>query len=100
MAISMYIHFRVNPALDRINDSLEAVSIEMSATRDEVKHSHQRTRGLLDSKESQIEARDLVGKFSQGHTIQTSGISFILSPFFNAHIYFGFQTSSCCLIND
>jgi hypothetical protein len=75
------IYFWVIPTLDHIKDRLDADTAEKLALVDEIKRSHQRLRGLLDYKENQTEARDLMGEFSEGQTIETSVISFILSPF-------------------
>ncbi|KAF0923104.1 hypothetical protein E2562_003328 [Oryza meyeriana var. granulata] len=55
-----YVHFCVNPALDRMEANLDA-QLQASVTmREEIKKSHERTRAILHSdKESQIEATDV-----------------------------------------
>ena len=77
-----FIYFYVIPALDRIDAKLDAQRVAWVTMREEIKKDHERTRAvLLSNKESQIEARDVVGKFSEGQRIHASGISFILSIF-------------------
>ncbi|RLN05228.1 hypothetical protein C2845_PM13G23730 [Panicum miliaceum] len=58
----MFIYFWVNPKLDHIKEILDAAAIEKLAMRDEIKRCHKRICDLLDSKESQFEARDSAGE--------------------------------------
>ncbi|XP_066355257.1 uncharacterized protein [Miscanthus floridulus] len=69
-----FIYFYVIPALDRIDAKLDAQRVAWVTMREEIKKDHERTRAvLLSNKESQIEARDVVGKFSEGQRIHASG---------------------------
>lgn len=52
-----------------MKDSLDAINIEISRIEDGFKHTDDGNRGLLDYKENHIEARDLVGEFSEDQTI-------------------------------